>query len=126
MAFSVVEWFVLVFAVLVIIKLIFISFAPKSWFSLAKKLYSSPVLLVLVELILAAVLFWYLLMELTIVQIMAAVILGALLTGMSFAVYGKETLAWATKLFKTNMLKKAWLPILIWLVLSIWALVALF
>jgi hypothetical protein len=127
MAFSVVEWFVFVFAVLALVKLIIVSFNPKTWLNIVKPLYKSHVILFIVELILAAILFYYLLMSLTIVQIFGGIVLGALLTGMTFAIYGKETIAWAEKLLKgKTILKKAWLPLLIWLALTVWVLLALF
>jgi hypothetical protein len=127
MAFSVIEWFVLVFVILAIIKILICSFDPKAWLKFVKGLYKNPVVLFIVELILAAVLFYYLLMELSVVYIMAVIVLGALLTGMSFAVYSKETIAWGGKILKgKTILNKAWLPILIWLALSIWVLVELF
>jgi hypothetical protein len=127
MAFSVVEWFVLVFVIIAIIKILVCSFKPKAWLDLIKGLYKNGVVLFIVELILAAVLFYYLLMELSVVTIMAVIVLGALLTGMGFAVYSKEVIGFAGKIFKSKtMLNKAWLPILIWLALSIWVLVELF
>ena len=127
MAFSVIEWFVLVFAILVIIKLLVCSFNPKAWLKFAKGLYKNGVVLFIVELILAAILFYYLFMELSIIYIMAVIVLGALLTGMSFAIYNKETIAWGSKILKGKTLwNKAWLPILIWLALSIWVLIELF
>ncbi|KKK67488.1 hypothetical protein LCGC14_2953570 [marine sediment metagenome] len=127
MAFNAVEIIALVLVLLVIVKLLIVSFSPKSWLGLVKALYSTPVILFFVELILAAIVFYYLLQQLTIIQIMAAIALGALLTGMSFAIYGKETIAWGTKLLRDkSFLRKAWLPILIWLALAVWTLMALF
>ena len=127
MTFSIVEWFVLVFAILVLVKLVIVSFNPKTWLKVAKSIYKNSAVLFVVELILAAILFYYLLMDLTIVQIFAAITLGALLTGMTFAIYHKETLDWGSKLLKgKTLLNRAWLPVLIWLALAIWALAELF
>ncbi len=127
MVFGAIEIIALIFAILIIVKLLFVLFSPKSWFNFAKKIYGSPRVLVIVELILVLIIFYYLLQSLSIVQIMAAVVLGALLTGMGFAVYAKETMAWSNKLMKQKgLLKKAWLPVLIWLILVIWTLIALF
>jgi len=127
MTFGAVGNIVFIFSVLVLVKLLFVLFKPKGWMDVSKQLYNSPAILALIELILAAIVFYYLLMELTIVQIMAGVVLGALLTGLSFASYGKEALAFGTKIMKDkNMWKKAWLPAVIWLVLAVWALYALF
>lgn len=127
MTFTIVEWFVLIFAIGAIVKILTVSFNPKGWLGFAKKIYRSGPLLFVVELILAAVLLYYLLMEITIVQIVAGITLGALLTGMTFAVYSKETLDWGSKLLKgKTLLNRSWLPILIWLALSVWALSAIF
>ena len=127
MAFTVVEWFVLAFAVLALVKLLVVSFNARAWLKIVRPLYKSLIVLFIVELILAAILFYYLNQQLTIIQIFGGLTLGALLTGMTFAVYGKETLSWAQKLLNTkSLLRKAWIPILIWLALAIWALVSLF
>ncbi len=126
MAYSVVEWFVLIFVIIAAIKLLFLLFSPKSWMNFAKKLYSSPIVLFIVELILAVVLFYYLLMEVGIVTLMAGVVLGALLTGMSFALYGKDAVAFGKKIMTKGMLKKLWLPFIIWIVLIVWTFIGLF
>lgn len=127
MAFGAIEIAALVLVVLGLIKLLILTFNAKTWMKVVKAVYSNPVLTFIVELVLAVLLFYYLLQQFTIVQIMAVIALGALLTGMSLAVYGKETMAWATKILRTkSLLKKAWLPILIWLGLTIWTLIELF
>ena len=124
---SSIEIMALVFAVLIVIKILVVSFSPKSWFNTVKKIYKMPMFLVIVEAILAGIVFYYLLMELTIVQIASAVLLGALLTGLSFAAYAKETLEWGNKILKSKTLwDKAWLPLLIWLVFALWVLKELF
>ena len=118
---------VLVFITIGVIKLLFFLFSPGSWFGFSKKLYSSPAVLVTVQVILAAIVFYYLLQTLTIVQIMGGVVLGVLLTGLSFAVYSKEAMAMAEKIYKQkNMLKKTWLIWVIWLALFAWTLTVLF
>lgn len=127
MALGVLEWFIFAFVVLGLIKFLFLLFNAKAWMKFALKLYKNSVLLVVIELILALIIFYYLLQSLTIVQIMAGVLLGALLTGMTFAAYSKETLTWAKKIAVTkSLLKKAWLPMLLWLILMIWTLIELF
>ena len=118
---------ILVFAILAVIKLLFLVFNPKAWMKFAISLYRNPAVLGLIELVLALIVFYYLLQSLTIVQIMGGIVLGALLTGMSFAAYGPETINWAKKITKTSsILKKAWIPTLIWLILIIWTLKELF
>lgn len=123
---GIIDWFVFIFAILVIVKVIVVSYNGRSWTSLVKHLYKAPVVLFVVELVLAALLFYYLLTVMNIVEIMAAVAFGALLTGMTFAVYGHETVKLAENFLRgRNLLRRAWLPILIWLALAIWAILSL-
>lgn len=126
MTFTVVEWFVLVFSILALVKLLTVAIKPKGWLKVVKPLYKANIVLFVLELILAAILLYYLLQEITLVQVFGGIVLGALLTGMTFAVYGKETLDLGNKLLKTSVMRRAWLPILIWLALSVWVLVELF
>lgn len=127
MALGAVEIAALVLSVLVVVKLVVVIFNAKTWMKIVKPLYKNPVVLGLIEIILAGVLFYYLIQQFTIVQIMSVIALGALLTGLTFTFYAKETLSWAQKLLKKkSMIKRAWLPILIWLVLVVWTLIELF
>ena len=115
---------VLILAVVVVIKFLVLAIKPKSWFNLAKSIYGNPLIAGLVEVILGAVLLYYLLMQLTIVQIMAAVALGALLTALSFTIFGKDLIPWMAKIIKDKKLlwsPRAWFVWLIWLVLIGWA-----
>jgi len=126
MALGALEIIALIFAVGVIIKLLIVSFSAKSWLGFVKGLYSKPMLLMLVELVLAIIVFYYLIQAMTLVQIIGGVLLGALLTGMTLAVYSKELMPAVMKMLKNGFLKKAWLPVLVWLVLAIWTLKEIF
>jgi len=120
---------VLVLAVLVVIKFLVLAIEPKAWANLTKSIYSNPLITGLVEVILGAALLYYLLMQLTIVQIMAAVALGAILTALSFTIYGKELIPWMTKLIRNKKVlwsPRAWFVWLIWLVLIGWAVYTIF
>jgi len=120
---------VLLFAILVVIKFLVLAIKPRAWLNFAKSLYKNPLITGLVEVILAAVLFYYLLMQLTILQIMAAVTLGALLTALSFTIYGKDLIPFASKLIRNKRVlwsPRAWFVWLIWFVLLGWAVYTLF
>jgi len=116
----------LVLAVLVIIKVLVLTVNRNMWKNFAMSLYSNPVIVGIVEFILAIILFYYLLQELTVVQIAATILLGALLTGMSFAFYGKEFKPIINSVMKQNVWKKGWLLIIVWLAFMIWVLFSLF
>ena len=70
---------------------------------------------------------YYLLQEITIVQIFAVMLFIALMAAMGISAYAREFVPLAKKLLKDrNILRKAWLLIVIWIILLIWAFKELF
>ncbi|MBU0957991.1 MAG: hypothetical protein KKF56_04240 [Nanoarchaeota archaeon] len=122
MAFTTVEIFALIIAIVSAIKILVIIWNPGKWIDGVKKLYVNPVVTSVVSLILAGVVLYYLLAEVTIVQIFAVLLFVALLAGSSLAVYSNEFFGLASKMMKGDVLKRAWLPILIWVGLIVWVL----
>lgn len=122
-----IEIIAFILVLLVLVKLIVILINPKSWQKTTQALIGKPILTIVVSLVLAAVVLYYLLAELTIVQIFAVMAFLALLMMLSMAAYSKEFLTMAKKILKDrSALKKCWLPIAIWIVLMLWVLYALF
>ena len=121
-----IEWIAAVFAVLVLVKLVVIMINKKSWWNLTKGIYGNPGVTGFVFLVLAAVVLWFLLQELTIVQIMAAGIFMVLLMGFAFTGYSKELMSLATKIYAKKFSGWLWFYIIIWIVLSVWVLWELF
>jgi len=116
----------LVFIIFAVVKILVIAIKPKNWGKVVKGVYKNPGLFLVVDIVLAAIVLYYLLMEITIIQILAAIALGALLTAMSFAVATKEVVPLVNKMLTKDILKRAWLPLIVWIILIIWGLVALF
>lgn len=122
-----IETLALIFSLAIIIKLVVIFVNKNWWVNFTKLVYKNPGILAVVELVLAGVVFYYLIQSLSVVYIVGGVLLGALLTGMTFAAYRKEVIQPMIKLLKSgNALKKAWLPVLVWIALAIWVLLELF
>ena len=122
-----IEIIALIFVIIGLIKMIVLFINPANWMKVVDKVYSNSAVTMIVGLVLAVVILNYLLAELTIVQIFAAMaFLGALMM-INFASYGKETVTWANKLLKDkNMMKRSWLSIVVWIALMLWVLYALF
>jgi hypothetical protein len=121
-----IEWIVTIFAVLGLIKIIVILVNKEGWWPVVKGAWSRPGLTGAVSLILAAIVLWYLLQELTIVQILAAMAFTALLMVFAFIQYSDELLALAKKILKKKFSGWLWLYIVIWVVLLLWALYEIF
>lgn len=126
MSFNAVEIIALVFVLAGLVKIFLILVSRNSWANFVKALYRKPNCLMAAELILAVVVLYYLLQYLSIIEIMAGVVLGALLTGMTFSAYGKELMPSMLKMLKANALKKAWILLLAWIILLVWTLGVLF
>lgn len=122
-----IEIIALILIIVGIIKIIVMAFNPKSWMNFAKGIWKTPMLGV-IYFILALIVFYFLLQELSIVQILAVTAFVALLMGLQFARYSKETMNFANKLFKTkkDMWAKNWIYIVIWIILLLWGLKELF
>ena len=117
----------LIVAVLGAVKLLVILVDPKIWLKkVVKPIYASSGVASVVGLIIAAVSLYYLNKEFTIVQIFAVMLFFMGLMLMSFAVMSKEMLALADKALKKGILKKFWLPLIVWILLLIWVFYALF
>jgi|GEM_PF-544600 len=128
MAYTPVEIMALILVAVVALKIIVILIKPKAWYnSVVKKVWKSPNWMMLICLVLAAVALYYLLMEVTIVQILAVMLFLALLAAVGIGVYQKEVLALADKLLKDKkLIKRSWLYIIIWIVLIVWGALVLF
>jgi hypothetical protein len=124
MAYTPVELIALIVAVGIIVKLVmFLFVGGKRWAGLVEKVYGGKTgLLSVVYLVLALVVLKYLLLELSVVQIVAAMAFCGLLMGMVFAAYGKYTIAFAKKVLDRPLPGWVWVSSLIWLVLAGWVL----
>lgn len=128
MAFTAVEIIALILILVSLIKIIVILINPQSWYNnVAKKVFGSMGLVSVVSLILAAVVLYYLLQELTIIQILATMAFLSLLMVVGIAAYAKEVVPLVDKLYKDKTLvKRSWLYILVWIALLLWGLKELF
>lgn len=122
-----IEIMALIVAVIAAIKIIVIFVKPKAWLGLVKKVYAQPILTTIISLVLAVIVLYYLLQELTILQIFAVMLLIVLLAAINMSTYSKEMTGVAEKMLKDKkILKKAWLSVVIWVILIIWTLKELF
>lgn len=117
--------FALIFSLLLLIKLVVVTFKPKVWMKVSKKLTKNVPLMMAVFLILAAVSGFLLFKNVTIVQAGAVMFFTFCLAGLSWAPYTKKLME-ANEEIGKNLLSKSWLSIVIWLLLAIWMLIRVF
>lgn len=122
-----IEIIALIFIIVAAIKILVILVKPKAWLDMVvKKVWVSPFITGLICLVLAAIVLYYLIQELTIIQIFAVMGFVGLLAGVGIAAYAKEIVGLAGKLMNKGIVKRAWLQIIIWVILIIWGLYTLF
>ena len=126
MSLTSLEWIVTLFAILGITKFIVILVRREKWWPITRGVYGNPQIFRFVFLILAAVVFYFLIQELNIVEILAVATFFALLMAFGFTTYSKEILELAQKIIKKGFSGWQWLVILIWAVLLLWGLYEIF
>ncbi len=110
-----------IFAVLVLVKLAFIRTNPKAWMNFAQPILRNSVVALVVYLVLAAVVGYFIFSSMTIVQVGAVMLLTSLLMGVGLAPYSQLILTVGEEIL-TEGLGKAWLSMLIWTGISVWVL----
>lgn len=122
---SSVEIIALALVAIGVIKLAVILVNPHAWFNMAKKITANTTVFRIAALALGAVVLYYLLTELTIVQIFASSAFMMALAWIGFSPYKKELMEFVNH-HQDGVLKKNWLLSVIWLALSFWVVKAIF
>lgn len=122
MQYTSIEIMALIFLVIASIKILVILINPRTWHdNVVKNIYRNPKILMVLSLILSAITLYYLLKELTIVQIFAAMLFFSLIAAVGVSVFSKDLMKLTNKLYNDKfILKKSWLYLLIWIVLILW------
>jgi hypothetical protein len=123
MAYTPVETIAIIFLALGVVKMIYLLVNPKAWMTFAKNMYSKPKVLQPIALILAAIIFYYIIQVITIVEIFAVMAFMAMLIVFGMANHvGKMINSFKIK----SMWKEYGFYSLIWVVLMAWAIKELF
>ena len=119
------ETIAVIFAVIILVKVVtLMATKPKKIISFAAKMLQNQLYINVGFLAIIVVLGWLLLKELTIAQIMAASLFGIFVYALALVQYPKE-LDRVYKVILKNQ-KKMWLSWVIWIVLAVWVLIAVF
>ena len=111
-----------------LIKIIVIAIDPMIWYrNVVKVIFSNKRTTQVVSLTLAAIVLYYLLIELSIIDIFASIFFMALIMMFGFASFGAKFLGFAEDIYKEkNVLNRYWFYTAIWIVLLLWGLQELF
>ncbi len=114
-----------IFALFVLVKMVVVLIDPQIWMKkVAEPLLGNPRLATTVYGVLAIVVGYYVLTRLHIVDVAAVMLFTALVMGVGMMPYSKALLRIAEEMSATraDLLRNAWLPIVIWTVIALWVL----
>ena len=114
-----------IFAIFVLVKMVVVLIDPQIWMKkVAEPLLGNPRLATTVYGVLAIVVGYYVLTRLYIVDVAAVMLFTALVMGVGMMPYSKALLKIAEEMSATraDLLRNAWLPIVIWTVIALWVL----
>ena len=116
-----------IFGVLVLLKLLLIIFNPPLRIRIVESILNKNIaVLTIIYLVLTAIVGYYVLSSLSIVEVAAAMMLLSGLMGLFFIQYPKIMLQLANETLSSDFLKKNWLSILIWAAIAVWVLFEVF
>jgi hypothetical protein len=115
----------IIFAIAVLVKLTLIISRPDLWMKVVDVIMEKPVRTMVIYLTLAAIVGYYVLTKITIIDVAAVMLFTSLLIGVGLAPYSTSLLKLRDDVMSVG-LRKAWLPVLIWGLLALWILYAAF
>lgn len=117
------EILALIFALFILIKLIVVAFNPKKWISLSKKILSNKAPVYIIYVILTIIVGYIVLSTVPAAEVGAVTLFISLLVALYFLPYAKKLMVFSEDLM-AGIIKKAFLPIIIWLALAIWIIIS--
>jgi len=121
-----IEIIALVFAIAIIVRTTVIFAYAKTWVTWIEKIAKKKSLLTAIALTLAVIVGYYVFAAMSIVNIVAAIVFGALLLALALLQH-METIAKKHKKHDAiDLLKQYWLALIMWVGLALWVLYTLF
>jgi len=115
-----------IFAVIVLVKMVFLYYNPKPLFKLGRYLMKNNDTAKWVYLIGVLIVGKFLIDAMSIVEIAAVLLFASGLYGVTLMSYGKVIKNMHKEIEKNHFFQKAWAPVIIYIVIAVWTLWTLF
>ncbi len=123
MVLTSIELIALVFSIFGLIKLIAIIINKEIWYQgVAKPVYNNNNISTVILTIIGVVVFYFIILEFTITQVLAIMAFSSLLIGIGFLQYSKEVISLINNIYRKKMGLMLKIYTLIWLIIILWAL----
>ena len=122
-----IEIIALALIVLAAVKMIILLVKPQAWMNFAKGFYKNKSVAVVIGLVLGGIILYYLIQEITIIQILAVTAFVAMLFVIGFAGHVSDLIRRYEREIKAGKLwKRHWFYTLLWIALLTWGALVLF
>jgi hypothetical protein len=123
-----IEILAVIFAALVLVKLLFVTVNPKLWMKGAGSIGNAYIFSTLAYVLLAVIVGYIIFKSLSIVQVAAVMLFTTVLIGLTMVPYLDKLLALGEEIVgtRTGMFRKSWLAIVIWIGIAVWTLYTVF
>ncbi len=118
-----------IFAIFILVKVSIVLIKPQLWMKeVAEPLLRNPVLATAVYGILAIMVGYFVFARLRVAEVAAVMFFTSLLIGVSLLPYSRALLKTAEEMLasRSELLRRAWLPLVIWVVIALWVLSTVF
>jgi len=127
MALMPIEIIAFIFIVIALLKIVVIIFNKKIWYAnVVKPVYDNPDISTFVFIVLALVMFYYILKDLMLKEVIAVIALTSILMALGFLQYQKELMPLINKIYNKNLTTWQWIYIVFWVLLLVLALYEIF
>ncbi|MGA8571028.1 MAG: hypothetical protein ACLP7A_03140 [Desulfobaccales bacterium] len=107
-----------IFALIILLKLVFVLAFPQQWIGFAAGLVGNQVLATVIYLILIAIIGYYIFSTLDLIDIALVMFFTSILVGLAFIPYATQIISLNEQIVASGI-GKAWLPIVIYLALAV-------
>jgi len=127
MALTAIQTIAFIFILFGLIKILVVIFNKKAWYNnVVKPIYSSQGISTFVFIVLALILFYYILKEFSLTQVFAVMALISVLLVLGFLQHSKELIPVFAKLYNKKITSWRWVYIIFWVILMVLALFEIF
>ena len=117
-----------IFSLIIIVKVSIVFINPHGWFRVVHALFENTRILTIVYAVLSVIVGYYILRNLSIIQVSAVMLFTSLLIGLALIPFFGTILSLRQEVYgsRLDILRKTWLSLLIWTAIALWTLYEVF
>jgi hypothetical protein len=125
---SAIEIIAVIFAIFILLKISIVLINPTGWSKLADAIIRNSIITTIVYIFIAIVVGYFIFRTFSIVQVAAIMLFSSILIGLGLIPFSETFLSIRDEMMvsRSNILRKTWLTLLIWIAIALWTLYEVF